>query len=73
MGTKTDSKLSMQEFIKHFVRESDGAWTCVAPVELDGPTGRIQVTPGSRFTRGTSFMGVDLARWLDEQADRHQQ
>ena len=33
---------------------------------VTGPTGRIQVTPGSRFYRGTSFMGFDLAAWLDE-------
>jgi hypothetical protein len=58
----------MQEFIKDFVRDADGAWTCVTAVDLDGPTGRIQVTPGARFTPGTRFMGIDLALWLDEQA-----
>jgi hypothetical protein len=58
----------MQEFIRHFVREPDGAWQCVSPATLETATGRIQVTPGSRFTRGTIFMGVEIAAWLDMQA-----
>jgi hypothetical protein len=36
------------------------------PATLDLPSGRIQVAPGSRFTRGTTFMGIDLAAILDE-------
>jgi hypothetical protein len=37
---------------------------------VQGPHhGRIEVTPGSVFTPGTIFMGVDLAAWLDKQAD----
>jgi len=34
------------------------------------PGGRIQVTPGSRFQRGTTFMGIDLAALLDQQYDK---
>ena len=57
----------MTEFIKHFVRERNGAWNCVEPAEVLLPVGRIQVTAGARFTPGTSFMGVDLAALLEEQ------
>ena len=57
----------MHNFLKYFVRDWTGAWTCIAPVTFDGPQGRIQVTAGSRFAPGTIFMGVDLAKWLDEQ------
>lgn len=32
-----------------------------------GPTGRIQVSPGSTFCPGTIFTNVDLAKWLEEQ------
>jgi len=53
-------------FTKHFVREGEGRWRCVEPVELPLDGGRIQVAPGTRFTRGTRFMGVDLAEMLDE-------
>jgi hypothetical protein len=61
----------MKKFSKAFHRNLDGSWTCVAPATLEGPNGRVQVTPGSTFTRGTMFMGVDLARWLDELAVNH--
>ena len=54
-------------FITKFVRESDGVWLCVEAAELDLPGGRIQVAVGTRFTRGTRFMGVELARLLEEQ------
>jgi hypothetical protein len=63
----------MQEFIKHFNRDSSGAWTCISTAEFNGPNGRIQVTVGTRFTRGTDFMGVDLAKWLDEQHKKDSQ
>lgn len=36
---------------------------------FNGPTGRIQVTPGSRFYRGTIFMGFDVAAWLDTELE----
>ena len=55
-----------EELLKVFARDDSGAWTCLHPVELEGPNGRIEVTAGSRFAPGTAFMGIDLARWLDE-------
>jgi hypothetical protein len=60
----------MGELLGNFVREQDGSWVCVRPVEamLDG--GRIQVAPGARFTRGTRFMGIDLAELLDAEYRR---
>jgi hypothetical protein len=41
----------------------------VEPTTFDGPNGRIQVTPGTAFAPGTTFMGADLAKWLDEQLE----
>jgi hypothetical protein len=61
----------VQNFIKHFARESYG-WRCVESATLDLPSGRVQVTPGSVFVRGTSFMNVDLAKLLDEQYEKNQ-
>jgi hypothetical protein len=58
----------MGEFITSFRREPDGSWVCVRPAETLLQGGRIQVAPGSRFTRGTRFMGVDLAEYLDQQS-----
>lgn len=61
----------MEQFIKHFRREGD-VWICVEPAELNLPQGRVQVTPGSRFTRGTKFMNIELAALLEEQYAKKQ-
>lgn len=61
----------MGNFIKHFVRDSGGVWRCIRAATLELPSGRIQVTPGSVFTRGTMFMNVELARLLDEHYEQH--
>jgi hypothetical protein len=55
-----------EQLLKLFHRESDGTWTSVDTVELEGPTGRMQVPGGIRFRPGKPFMNVDMARWLDE-------
>jgi hypothetical protein len=55
-------------FIEKFRREGEGVWLCMEPAEVNLPGGRIQVPAGARLVRGTPFMGVDLARLLDEQA-----
>lgn len=60
----------MEEFIKNFVREPDGSWVCVSAAETQLDGGRVQVAPGTRFTRGTRFMGVDLAELLEAQLER---
>jgi hypothetical protein len=60
----------VQNVIKSFVRERDGAWRCIEAAELTLPSGRIQVAAGTRFIRGIPYMGVDLARLLEEQYER---
>ena len=59
----------MNEILKAFRREPDGTWVCINPLTFDGPNGRIQVTPGTAFAPGMTFMGADLARWLDAQLE----
>ena len=56
-----------RELAEAFQRNADGSWTCVVPIIVDHPQGRIEVAPGTRVERNTRFMGVDLAAWLDEQ------
>jgi hypothetical protein len=60
----------VENFIKHFRRESGGRWLCVEPATLELPQGRVQVTPGTRLSIGHTYMNVDLARMLDEQYSR---
>jgi hypothetical protein len=55
----------MDEALNYFGRNPDGSWTCTAAGTFNGPGGRIQVTPGSRFYPGTMFMGFDVALWLE--------
>ena len=62
----------MHNFIKHFRREAPGMWRCVDHATLLLPQGRIQVVAGTRFVIGTSFMGIDLAKMLDEQHAKDQ-
>ena len=63
--------IPVHAFVRKFVRENDGVWRCVEAGELVLPAGRIQVAIGTRFTRGTRFMGVDVAQLLDEHYERH--
>ncbi len=60
----------MKEFFRRFRREGVGVWVCIQPAEVQVPEGRVQVSPGTRFTRGTSFMNVEMAALLDEEYDR---
>jgi hypothetical protein len=64
----TASLIAMEKLSETFRRNSDGSWTCIALASLNGPDGRIQVTPGTTFAPGTIFMGVELVAWLDAQA-----
>jgi hypothetical protein len=56
----------------HFLRDSYGRWTCIEPVAIELPSGHIEVTPGTRLVRGTKFMGVDVAEFLDNEYGRRQ-
>lgn len=62
----------MQDFIKHCVREDQGVWICVEPAEFQLPQGRIQIAAGTRFTVGSSFMGIAMAEALEEQYQKNQ-
>ena len=53
-----------------FWRAEDGSWICIDPVTIDHPKGRVQVAPGTTLKPGMPYMGVDLARWLEEQIRR---
>ena len=67
-----DIPFSAEDFVdeKHvfrraFCRNDDGSWTCTQPATLHPPAGRIQVSPGTRFYRGTKFMNFDVVKWLE--------
>jgi hypothetical protein len=63
----------MRNFFKHFVREGHGVWLCVESAEFQHVQGRIQIAPGTRFTLGSSFMGIELAELLEAEYARTRQ
>jgi hypothetical protein len=56
----------MPDVSQAFCRNPDGSWSCIAAITLDHPKGRIQVAPGTTFTKGTNFMGADVVDWLNK-------
>ena len=52
-------------FSRAFSKSDDGSWTCKEAATLCTPADRIQITTGSRFYPGSTFMGFDLAEWLE--------
>ena len=61
----------MRDFIRLFVRIGPGIWTCVRNGEFHTEAGRIQVAIGTTFTKGTHFMGMDLANALETEYEKN--
>jgi len=59
-----------QDLLSSFHREANGSWTCVKPVLIDGTVRNMALVPGVNVSRVNLFMGFDLARQLDEAAER---
>jgi hypothetical protein len=60
----------MDNFVRNFERQPNGSWLCIAFAEVRTFSGRIQVAEGSVFMPGTIFMGVDIVKCLEEEAER---
>ena len=58
------------ELLSSFRREPNGDWTCIKPVLIDGTVRNVAFVPGVTVSRVNLFMGVDIARDLDEAAAR---
>ena len=59
------------EFLNRFQRQPNGVWACTEPIKIDGPNGPIIIGQGASFEPGASFMGLDLAKELDQMATKH--
>jgi hypothetical protein len=59
------------EFLNRFQRQPNGVWACTKPIKIDGPNGPITIGQGTSFKPGVSFMGLDLAKELDQMAAKH--
>ncbi|MFC1977582.1 hypothetical protein ACFLWS_04885 [Chloroflexota bacterium] len=49
-----------------FERDNRGTWHCKEACSMEIGNRVIVFTAGLAFTKGTPFMGVDVAQWLDE-------
>ena len=52
-----------------FVQHADGSWEPRQPVQISTDMGSVAMNPGTRFRRGIFFMGLDVAKLCDEDAD----
>jgi len=51
-----------------FRKDANGNWRCYEACALDMENKEIVFTEGMTFVKGSPFMGVDVAKWLDEHA-----
>jgi hypothetical protein len=61
------------QFLDRFQRQPDGAWVCTKSIKVNGPGGAIMIDEGTNFCPGALFMGLELARELDQMAAKHRQ
>lgn len=49
-----------------FEKDSDGNWRCTQACSIEIDNKIIALQEGMTFVRGTPFMAIDVAKWLDE-------
>ena len=59
------------EFLSRFRRQPDGVLACTKPINIKGPNGPVVIGQGASFSPGALFMGLDLAKELDQMAAKH--
>ena len=48
-----------------FQKNGDATWSAKEPVEIFGPNGRLDFTPGEIYRQGEPRAGLDIARLLE--------
>ncbi len=54
--------------IDNFTKNPDGTWTSIKATPLKSGNRTITIGEGMTFTRGETFMFIDVAEYLDEQS-----
>ena len=49
-----------------FEKAADGSWRCLKACTINIENKTVVFTEGMKFEKGVPFMGVDVAKWLDE-------
>ena len=47
-------------------KDSEGNWHCIKAIPVEMENRMIILSAGTTFTKGVPFMGIDVAKWLDE-------
>lgn len=55
-----------QQLLSSFRHEKNGDWTCIKPVLFDGTARNLALLPGVTIRKSDYYMGLDIARELDE-------
>jgi hypothetical protein len=58
------------EFLRSFRRHSNGSWSAIKKVTIEGG---ISLEPGHVFTRHVTFNGIDIAERLETLAAKYPQ
>ena len=59
------------QFLNRFQRQPSGEWACTKPINVNGPSGPVVIHEGATFVPGALFLGLDLAKELDQMAAKH--
>ncbi len=51
-----------------FKKDAVGDWRCIAACSINIENKEIVFTEGMSFSKGVPFLGIDVAKWLDEHA-----
>jgi hypothetical protein len=71
VGSSIKEELAMMteaQFLNRFQRQPNGQWACTKPIKVNGPSGPVMIDEGTSFSPGALFMGLDLAKELDQMA-----
>ena len=53
-----------------FQKNPDGTWEAKEPVEIFGPNGRLDFTPGETYREGQTMQGLDIVKLLAANCDK---
>jgi hypothetical protein len=62
--------LTAIDLAEYFERVSQSKWTCIKQIGFATQRGQVLIAPGTTFTRGTCFTGMDMAFLLDNEYER---
>jgi hypothetical protein len=59
--------MNEHEVLQSFLRNKDGTWTPLKTISVAG----IKMKQGMCFSRGMTFTGIDVAKFLDDLATNY--